>query len=329
VIEQAHPTQPSDIAPTALRHLPRAWLWSARVLWLAIFAFMLVLNGAAIAAQLRQLNSGGGAAGLKAQLNPAQGYILTVDPRGPAAQAGIQDGNLLLAINGMAIQPDMPYGEVNARLHGDIGAAMTLRVEGLGGEQKEYTLTLIEEDRLQIWRRFRVPFGLVGAYLPTIEGILLASYLLMSGMIFWRRSDDWLALYLSITLVLITPQLSYSWYFLSQSAAHWEGTLGLILAVAVAFTLPNFYLLPDGKFVPRWTIVIAAIWVVWCITMELFPEAPFSIYQQAGATQSLIWLGAFATGMLAQVYRYRYVATPMERQQIKWHCRFQIPVVGY
>jgi hypothetical protein len=77
-------------------------------------------------------------------------------------------------------------------------------------------------------------------------------------------------------------------------------------------------LLPNGVFVPRWTAVLAFVWVVWSVATELFPTARFSLYLTPGPTQLLVWLGWFATGMLAQVYRYRYEATPTERQQIKW-----------
>lgn len=295
-------------------------MWAARILWVAIFVAMALLNGAAIVAHVERNASGvgGGAAGLKAVPIAGQGWALRVDSTGPAAKAGIQWGDQLLAINGEEVAPDAPYREVNLRLYGDVGDPLTVTIRGGDGVVREHTVTLVEEDVLQIWRRFRVPLEMVGAYLPTIEAILLAVYLLTSALIFLKRSDDWLALYLTVTLVLITPQLSYSWYYLSQTAAHWDNTFQFLIAVAVALTLPNFYLLPNGLFVPRWTMILTVIWVVWSIGTELFPSAPFSIYLTSGATQLFVWLGWYATGMMAQIYRYRYDATPTERQQIKW-----------
>jgi hypothetical protein len=32
----------------------------------------------------------------------------------------------------------------------------------------------------------------------------------------------------------------------------------------------------------------------------------------------VIWIGWFGTGVLAQIYRYLWTATPVQRQQTKW-----------
>ncbi len=321
MIDHLYPVEPEGISSlTSPRRLPGLWLWTTRGLWVAIFLLMTTLNVAAIVAHVERNASGvgGGTAGVRATRNAQGAWMLTVDPAGPAAQAGLATGDLLLAVNGVEVAPDATFRRLNLQLHGNIGDPLTLTVASHDGTQRAQTVTLIEEDLLTIWRRFRVPLGMTGAYLPSLEAFLLAGYLLTSLLIFLRRSDDWLALYLTGTLVLITPQLSYSWYYLAQTAEFWEPVLRVIIAVAVALTLPNFYLLPNGRFVPRWTVLAALAWVGWSVTTELFPTAPFSIYLTAGATQLLVWLGWFATGMLAQVYRFRYEATPTERQQIKW-----------
>jgi hypothetical protein len=295
------------------------WLWVTRVLWVIIFLGMTLLNIAAIVAHFDRVNSGisGGAAGLRAEFG-AQGWTLRVDPGGPAAAAGMVTGDVLVAVDGEAFDAETSFEEVNRPFFGAIGDARTFTVMGQDGTMREVELALTEETSLQIWRRFRVPLDVPGYYLPTLEAILLAVYLLICALIFLRRSDDWLAFYLTVTLVLITPQMSYSWYYLSLTAAIWDNVFPLLIAVAVALTLPNFYIMPNGRFVPHAAIFLAAVWVVWSVTMELFPNAPFSIYRTSGATQLLVWLAWFATGMAAQVHRFRKEATPTERQQIKW-----------
>ena len=320
MIELGQPVRPIESSPPTMRRLPSVWLWITRSLWITIFLAMVILNTMAIRAQLERNASGmlGGSAGLRATLNEQHLYALRVDPKGPAAQLDLQTGDLLLAINGVDISPNDSYQTVNRQFYGKIGDPLTVTVQNGVQQVEEHTLTLVEEDLLQIWRRFRVPLGMEGNYLPTLEAILLGVYLLTSALIFWRRNDDWLAIYLTLTLVLITPQLSYSWYYLGQTAAHWEDTFRLIIAVAVALTLPNFYLLPNGRFVPRWAIVPTVAWVLWSISTELFPTSPLSIYRASGATQLWVWLAWYATGMVAQVYRYRYEATPAEKEQIKW-----------
>jgi hypothetical protein len=317
---QPYPVQSTGVSVIPPRRLPGFWRWLTRVLWGAVFLCMVGLNGAAIVAHVERNASGmdGGAAGLKAVFVAGHGWVLTVDASGPAAQAGIRSGDQLLAVDGVEITPDATFQAVNRHFFGKIGAPLTLTVERGHDTVGEETVTLVEEDVLHIWRRFRVPLGIRGDYLPALEAALLVGYLLTSALIFWRRSDDWLALYLTITLVLITPQLSYSWYYLGLTAAYWEVVFRLIIAIAVALTLPNFYLLPNGKFVPRWTFLPTIAWVIFSISTELFPASSFSIYNWSGAEQLGVWLGWYATGMLAQIYRYRYEATPTERQQIKW-----------
>lgn len=308
------PTQHTTSHTT--RRLQGHWLWSARAIWAALFALMLILNGAAIVAHLENNAVGSGAAGLVVERTDDHAYTLRLNPQGPAARAGILEGDRLIAIEGVPIQADTPYQEVNRRLHGEIGSTLTITVQGANDVLRQHTLVLSEEH--QVWRRFRLPLGRVGIYFPLLEAVLLAAYLLTAMLLFWRRSDDWMALFLSATLVLITPQLSYSWYFLSQNYGLPDLLLNLLVSVGVAFTLLNFYLLPDGRFVPRWTLWLAILWVIWSFAIEFFPNAPFSIYGWSGAAQLLVWLGWFATGMLAQAYRYRYDANAEERQQIKW-----------
>ena len=41
---------------------------------------------------------------------------------------------------------------------------------------------------------------------------------------------------LTLTLVLITPQMRYSWYYLSHTATHWDETFRLLLAVIERYT---------------------------------------------------------------------------------------------
>jgi hypothetical protein len=64
--------------------------------------------------------------------------------------------------------------------------------------------------------------------------------------------------------------------------------------------------------VPRWTRLLAVAVVFWAL---IWPFTPL-VYGSSG--WSAVFLGLVATGVLAQVYRYRRVASPLERQQTKW-----------
>src|SRR5258708_20630197 len=93
-------------------------------------------------------------------------------------------------------------------------------------------------------------------------------------IIFWRKSDDWMALLVS--LFLITFVLAYTDvpHELSRSSVF----LGLLVA-CIGFigemTFPLcLYLFPDGRFVPRWTGWLLIGLAAWGILTYFFPGSP-------------------------------------------------------
>jgi hypothetical protein len=85
-------------------------------------------------------------------------------------------------------------------------------------------------------------------------------------------------------------------------------------------------LFPTGKFVPRWSGWIAVGWIIWSVLFFTFlHHIPF-------AYNILALVIGLACALLAQIYRYRYVSSPAQRQQIKWvvlgGCSAAIMVIG-
>ncbi len=137
-------------------------------------------------------------------------------------------------------------------------------------------------------------------------------YAAIGIVIFWRKSDDRMALFASLTLVMFPAAFNTSalatlpsvWLLLSQFVAF----LGDI------FMFLFFYLFPTGQFVPRWTrwVWCAAI-VFWAV--DVFSSS-FSLYFPLVFEVALL---GFVCSMLgAQIYRYRYVSNAGQRQQTKW-----------
>ncbi len=74
-------------------------------------------------------------------------------------------------------------------------------------------------------------------------------------------------------------------------------------------TLLLLYVFPNGHFVPHWTrrlVVVGAVWAV--LYAWLWPYA----------LSRLVDVSLYATGLFAQLYRYRRVSSWQERQQTKW-----------
>lgn len=73
-----------------------------------------------------------------------------------------------------------------------------------------------------------------------------------------------------------------------------------------------FYVFPDGRFVPRWTrlfLLLFAVFYGLTIVREGFADSLFNII--AGVFFIVTFVGS-------QIYRYRRVSGPIEREQIKW-----------
>jgi len=82
-----------------------------------------------------------------------------------------------------------------------------------------------------------------------------------------------------------------------------------------------FCVFPDGRFVPRWTRMAAAAWVVWVLPYSFLPELPRGQGPVATLIEvalAMIGIGLVGSLVVAQIYRYRKASTREQRQQMKW-----------
>jgi hypothetical protein len=152
--------------------------------------------------------------------------------------------------------------------------------------------------------------GMGGFYalISTVLGVL----------IFWRKSDDWMALLVSLMCIStgvfgITAQLQYS----SSVWVVMENVLEAIESVAILYTLALF---PNGRFVPRWSSWVALIYpiytVCYLILMLLLHLPAWTLFNNS--VNAVAWFGSLFVLTSAQLYRYFRVSNSMEQQQTKW-----------
>jgi hypothetical protein len=75
---------------------------------------------------------------------------------------------------------------------------------------------------------------------------------------------------------------------------------------------------PDGRFVPRWALPVAAVWALWVGMGSFFPDSPFDSGTWPAAASLGAWALFLSAFVCAQVYRYRRVSTSAQRIQTKW-----------
>ena len=138
---------------------------------------------------------------------------------------------------------------------------------------------------------------------------------LVSTLIVWRRSDDRMALLVALMLVTFGPIVEMSNVSASSPLQIPNECLYFL---ALSLLVLVFLLFPTGQFVPRWTSWTLVVFLVVQVPVTFFPDAPFTLNTHADALGYPVLLGEIAILVAVQLYRYRRVSNPMERQQTKW-----------
>ncbi len=149
----------------------------------------------------------------------------------------------------------------------------------------------------------------VGAYAVFILALTIALALLcftLGAVIFWRKSDDWMAL-LGALAVVASVTLNPQVYGMDMNSAWgWLAMVMLVFGNGVYLLLLS---LSDGRFVTRWVPWLFLCWAVAVFVFFIF---------MYGGIYTLVWLAALGLLFIAQIYHYRTAASPLQRQQTKW-----------
>ena len=297
--------------------LNRHLLFPVRVLWLMLTFIVLGLFTAGLPKRYESLSEVTYSSDIHVKvLQDQKGEIVlaTADWFGVASQAGLLDRDILLAVN------DVPVTSVDQAknlLIGEIGLPVKLTVRTGNFPVRQVTAIRGGGEglflrRLGITRRFAIDYVMASEIL---FAIICAA---IGWIIFWRRSDDWMALFASLTFILLLLGVSFPVKSLwdSLEGTRYRPLFELWVWLGMTLLPVLFYLFPNGKFVPRLTIVFAAILLLWTILQIFYPVlSPFHMTQR---NTMLTFFPILATGGLALLYRYRFQSDSMQRRQIRW-----------
>ena len=85
----------------------------------------------------------------------------------------------------------------------------------------------------------------------------------------------------------------------------------------IAFILV-FYLFPDGRFVPRWTFWLALALALDEFVYTFLPDSALRRQPWYTVLDGSLWLSTFFAVAATQLYRYRYISTPIQKVQTRW-----------
>jgi len=160
-------------------------------------------------------------------------------------------------------------------------------------------------------------------YVFVLNFIVISSLLTMAFLIFIRKSDDWMALMVSLMMMSICAVTLPITGVLAEAGQVISLCYHALRALGVGIGLAVLFLFPDGHFVPKWTRYMLVLWFLNGLSWLFFPNlAPLAVpadmrtpVQLRMLAFTLIWFGV---GLFSQIYRYKRGSDPIQRQQTKW-----------
>ncbi len=168
--------------------------------------------------------------------------------------------------------------------------------------------------QVEVLKGIGLSLGNYAAYSVALTLASVVMCLVVSTLIAWCRSDDRMALLVALMLVTSGPIIAT--LSVSGSSSPWRVPNAFQVFLTSALFVLVFLLFPNGKFVPRWTrwtFVVFLAGLVSNVSVQLF-----ILNTAVGQLSYLVLLGEFAILVVVQLYRYRRVSSPLERQQTKW-----------
>jgi hypothetical protein len=182
-----------------------------------------------------------------------------------------------------------------------------------------HTLDKLNFDRLttgqvRVFENLGLSPEFYAAYTVALPVGTMVVFTAVATVIFLRKSEDRMALFGAFMLVVFGGSAVTSDVPQAVAVAHpalWFPVHLLDYLGQVAFGV-FFYIFPNGRFVPRWTRWLAIAVALFYVPDIFFPGSPLDVLGGP------LFAGFLVSLVVAQVYRYRRISSPAQRQQTKW-----------
>lgn len=133
-------------------------------------------------------------------------------------------------------------------------------------------------------------------------GLLPLGYILIASVLFWHKSDDWLAMLVSFCLISLSTLILTTLGFVLREMEPIRLLAHLLMFLSYTAYGLLLSVFPNGRSVPKW---------FWWASFIIAGLAITSLEDIALITLLVI-------GFSVQIYRFWWVSTPNEQQQAKW-----------
>lgn len=178
--------------------------------------------------------------------------------------------------------------------------------------------------RPSMWRAGLLGLGLSPSFYAAVavtEACLQTwSMAVVALIMFIRRSNEWIALFISLTLVTFGASVIANSVGTQFASAHPQLNplvQGYANGPYLAFFLIPL-LFPDGRFVPRWSRWLLASCAFLFAAQAIAPGSVLDVSRWPVVLAGSLNVFIFGTVLLAPIYRYRSLSDPVQRAQTRW-----------
>jgi hypothetical protein len=164
---------------------------------------------------------------------------------------------------------------------------------------------------VQVLDQLHLPVATAEGFLAVLCVAVSGLYWLLGLLIFWRKSGEWIGLFVSLLLVTF-GSIGFLGFNLPAQSPPLFQTLAQIIVYGLMWPamLVFFFTFPTGRFTPRWTLVAFVPFFVVTMLSSLPLTSPL-VPGVAVILTSLLPIGV-------QTYRYVRIYDAVEQQQTKW-----------
>ena len=152
-----------------------------------------------------------------------------------------------------------------------------------------------------------------------LDILIVTIYTLCAIVIFIRKPHDILTIFVTIMLITFgAATFTDEIHAISFVYPQLDWLLLTITFIGNCAILAFFFVFPDGRFVPRWTIAIFLSYVLVQFLRHYFPDSSLNLQRVQPLFYNLVFVGANLSGIATLIYRYRRKSDLIEKQQTKW-----------